>query len=104
MELPGQCRKIAKKRNQPPLARLAGGMAVLPDEPEELPIEPEPVLPDEPDEPGEPLEGLVEDDPGVVAPELSAALLQPESASAAASANAASVPVFSMEACMSVFL
>lgn len=66
-------------------------MAVLPAAPEELPIEPEPVLPDDPVEPEE---GLVEEDPGIVLPELSAALLQPASASAATSASAAAVPVF----------
>jgi len=75
-----------------PLAPLAGGMA----EPEELPIEPEPMLPEEPDEPVEPVEGLVEEEePGVVVPALSAALLQPASARAAASESAATVPVFS---------
>ena len=71
---------------------------------EPLPIDPEPVLPDVPDEPIEPLEGLVEEDPGVVVVELSAALLQPASASAAAKASAAAVPVFSVDACISVFL
>lgn len=83
------------------LAALAGGMAVLPVVPEELPIEPEPVLPDVPEEPGEPvdpLDGLVEEVPGVVLPELSAVLLQPASASAAASESAAMVPVFSVGA------
>ena len=87
-----------------PLAPLAGGLAVLPVVPEELPIEPEPVLPDVPDEPVEPPDGLVEDDPGVVVPELSAGLLQPASANAAASARAAEKPVFSVCACISVFL
>jgi len=71
---------------------------------EPLPIDPEPVLPDVPDEPIEPVEGLVEEDPGVVVVELSAALLQPASASAAAKASAAAVPVFSVDACISVFL
>ncbi|MEO8014152.1 hypothetical protein [Polaromonas sp.] len=71
---------------------------------EPLPIDPEPVLPDVPDEPIEPLEGLVEEDPGVVVVELSAALLQPASASAAAKASAAAVAVFSVDACISVFL
>lgn len=85
-------------------------MAVLPVIPDELPIEPEPVLPDVPDEPVvpeepvDPLDGLVEDDPGVVAPELSAGLLQPASANAAASASVAAMPVFSVCACISVFL
>ena len=85
-------------------------MGVVPVVPDELPIEPEPVLPEVPDEPDdpvepvEPLDGLVEDDPGVVAPVLSAGLLQPASANAAASASAAAVPVFSVCACISVFL
>lgn len=100
------------------LALLAGGMAVLPvlpDElpidpepvpplvPDELPIEPEPELPDDPVEPDEP-DGLVEEDPGVVVPELSAALLQPASANTPASASAAVVVVFSVGACISIFL
>lgn len=75
-------------------------------EPEELPIEPEPVEPmppEVPDEPVEPVEGLVEEeDPGVVVPVLSAALLQPASAKAAASESAATVPVFNDGACISV--
>ena len=89
------------------LALLAGGMAVLPVLPDELPIEPEPELPDdpvEPDEPDEPVDGLVEEDPGVVVPELSAALLQPASANTPASASAAVVVVFSVGACISSFL
>ena len=71
-----------------------------------LPIEPvpEPVVPDVPDEPVEPVDGLVEDEPGVVVVELSAVLLQPASASAAARASAAAVPVFSVDAYISVFL
>ena len=84
------------------LALLAGGMAVLPVLPDELPIEPEPELPDDPVEPDEP-DGLVEEDPGVVVPELSAALLQPASANTPASASAA-VVVFSVGACISSFL
>lgn len=60
-----------------------------------LPIEPEPV---------EPVAGLVEEDPGVAGVELSAVLLQPASASAAAIASAAAVPVFSVDAFISVFL
>jgi len=105
------------------LALLAGGMVVLPVLPEELPIDPEPVLPVlpvepeelpiepelpddpvEPDEPDEPVDGLVEEDPGVVVPELSAALLQPASANAATSASAAVVAVFSVGVCISSFL
>lgn len=66
-----------------------------------LPIEPEPVVPDVP---VEPVEGLVEEVPGVVVVELSAVLLQPVSASAAARASAAAVPVFSVDAYISVFL
>lgn len=72
-----------------------------------LPIEPEPVVPDVPDEPMEPVEpvdGLVEDDPGVVVVDVSAALLHPASASAAARASAAAVPVFSVDAFISGFL
>ena len=69
-----------------------------------LPIEPEPVVPDVPAEPVEPVEGLVEEDPGVVEVELSAVLLQPASASAAARASAAAIPVFSVDAFISVFL
>ena len=73
---------------------------------EPLPMEPEPVLPEEPvdpvepEEPVEPVEGLVEEDPGMVPVELSAVLLQPASASAAANASAAAVPVFSVDACI----
>ena len=85
-----------------PLAPLAGGIAVLPVVPEELPIEPEPVVPGVPEEPIEPVEGLVEEDPGVVVPVLSAALLQPASANAATSASAATVPFFSVFACILV--
>lgn len=66
-----------------------------------LPIEPEPV---EPDDPVEPVDGLVEEDPGVAGVELSAVLLQPASASAAARASAAAVPVFSVDAFISIFL
>ena len=89
-----------------PLAALAGGIEVLPvvpDVPDELPlpIEPEPEVPDEP---VEPVDGLVEEDPGVAGVELSAVLLQPASASAAARASAAAVPVFSVDAFISVFL
>ena len=65
-----------------------------------LPIEPEPMEP----EPIEPVDGLVEEDPGVAGVELSAVLLQPASASAAAKASAAAVPVFSVDAFISVFL
>jgi hypothetical protein len=54
--------------------------------------------------PVEPVEGLVEEDPGVVGVELSAVLLQPDNASAAARASAAAVTVFSVDACISVFL
>ena len=67
-----------------------------------LPIDPEPVVPDVPADPVEPVEGLVEEEPGVVVAELSAVLLQPASASAAARASAAAVPVFSVDACISV--
>lgn len=82
-----------------PLAALAGGMAVLP-----VPVELEPLLPEDvPDEPIEPEDGLVEEDPGVVL-ELSAVLLQPASASAAVKASVAAVPVFSVNAYISVFL
>lgn len=81
-----------------PLAPLAGGMAVLP------PIEPDPVLPDVPDEPVEPVDGLVEEDPGLVVAELSAVLLQPPNARAATKASAAAVPVFSVDAYILVFL
>jgi hypothetical protein len=71
-------------------------MVVLP-----VPVELEPVLPEDvPDEPIEPEDGLDEDDPGVVF-ELSAVLLQPANASAAARASAAAVPVFSVDAYMS---
>ena len=79
---------------------------VVPDEPGvlPLPIEPEPVVPDVPDEPVEPVDGLVEEDPGVAGVDLSAVLLQPASASAAARASAAAVPVFSVDAFISVFL
>ena len=81
-----------------PLAALAGGMAEPPAEPEELPIEPEPMLPEVPEDPAEPVEGVFEEDeeedPGVVVPALSPALLQPASARAAASESAATVPVF----------
>ena len=60
---------------------------------------PEPVL--LPVEPVEGLvDGLVEEEPGVVAVELSAVLLQPANASAAARASAAAVPVFSVDACI----
>ena len=80
-----------------PLAPLAGGMAAPP------PTELEPVL-----LPVEPVDGLVdgrvEEDPGVVAVELSAVLLQPANANAATRASAAAVPVFSVDACISVFL
>lgn len=64
---------------------------VVPDEPDvlPLPIEPEPV---------EPVDGLVEEDPGVAGVDLSAVLLQPASASAAARASAAAIPVFSDDA------
>ncbi|WP_426144617.1 hypothetical protein [Polaromonas sp. DSR2-3-2] len=65
-----------------------------------LPIGPEPMEP----EPIEPVDGLVEEDPGVAGVELSAVLLQPASASAAAKASAAAVPVFSVDAFISVFL
>ena len=65
-----------------------------------VPIEPEPMEP----EPIEPVDGLVEEDPGVAGVELSAVLLQPASASAAAKASAAAVPVFSVDAFISVFL
>ena len=98
MELFGCCLTQTQKGGQPPvpLAALAGGMAELPVEPEEPPIEPEPVLPEVPDDPIEPVAGLVgEEDPGVVVPALSAVLLQPASAKAAASESAATVPVFS---------
>ena len=106
MELFAQYLAVNEKLYQrlEPLAPLAGGMAVLPVVPDELPMELEPVLPDVPGEPVEPVEGLVEEDPGVVVPVLSAALLQPASANAATSASAAAVPVFSVCACMSVFL
>ena len=79
---------------------------VVPDEPDvlPLPIEPEPVVPDVPDEPVEPVDGLVEEEPGIAGVELSAVLLQPASASAAARASAAAVPVFSDDAFISVFL
>lgn len=60
---------------------------------------PEPVL--LPVEPVEGLvDGLVEEEPGVVAVELSAVLLQPANASAAARESAAAVPVFSVDACI----
>ena len=82
-----------------PLAALAGGMAEPPVEPEELPIEPapvEPMFPEVPDEPVEPVGGRVEEeDPGVVVPALSAVLLQPTIAKAAARESAAIIPVFS---------
>jgi hypothetical protein len=93
-------------------------LPVVPDVPDELPlpIEPEPEVPDEPvelplpvepnpvapDEPVEPVDGLVEEDPGVVPVELSAVLLQPVSASAAARASPAAVPVFNVDAYISV--
>ncbi len=97
---------------------------MLPADPDEsvvlpLPMEPEPVVPDEPvalplpmePEPVVPVEpvdglvdGVVEDVPGVVEVELSAVLLQPANASAAARASAAVVPVFSVDAFISVFL
>jgi len=76
-----------------PLAALAGGMAVLP-----VPVELEPLLPED-----VPDDGLVEEDPGVVV-ELSAVLLQPASANTAVKASAAAVPVFSVNAYISVFL
>lgn len=78
---------------------------VVPEEPEVLPllpIEPELLLPEVPDDPVEPVEGLVDDEPGVVVLEVSAFLLQPASASAATRASAAAVPVFSVDACMRV--
>lgn len=59
-----------------------------------------PVEPVEPVEPEEPVEGLVEEDFGVVPVELSADLLQPASAKAAANASAAAVPVFNVDACI----
>lgn len=63
-----------------------------------LPIDPEPVA-----DPVEPVEGLVEEDPGVVVVvESSAVLLQPANASAAARASAVADPVFSVDACISV--
>lgn len=68
------------------LAALAGGMEVS------LPMEPV-----------EPVDGLVEEDPGVVLV-VSAAFLHPASASAAARASATAIPVFSVGACISVFL
>jgi len=85
-----------------PLAALAGGMDVLP-----VPVELEPLLPEDvpDDEPVEPVDGLVEEDeeePGVVV-ELSAALLQPDNASAAVRASAAAEPVFSVNAYISMF-
>jgi hypothetical protein len=81
----------------------------VPDESVELPLPaaPDPVVPEEPVEPVEPVDGLVEEDPedpGVVPVELSAVLLQPAKASAAASASAAVVPVFNVNAYISVFL
>jgi hypothetical protein len=50
----------------------------------------------------EPVDGLVEEVPGVLVVEVSAALLQPERASAATRASAAAVPVFSLDAGISV--
>jgi hypothetical protein len=76
-----------------PLAALAGGMA------EPFPIDPDPVVPDVPDEP---MDGLVEEVPGVLVVEVSDVLLQPERASAATRASAAAVPVFSLDAYISV--
>ncbi|ABM36809.1 hypothetical protein Pnap_1495 [Polaromonas naphthalenivorans CJ2] len=61
-------------------------------------------LPMEPVEPVDGLvDGLVEEDPGVVLV-VSAAFLHPASASAAARASATAIPVFSVGACISVFL
>ncbi len=66
------------------LAVLAGGMAV----PLLLPVEP--------------VDGLVEEDPGVVLV-VSVVLLHPASASATR-ASATAVPVFNVDACIAVFL
>lgn len=69
------------------------------------PIDPEPVAPDVLDEPMDPVDGVVEVDPGVVVVvELSAGLLQPANAIAAARASAATVPVLNDESRMSIFL
>ena len=53
--------------------------------------------------PVEPVDGLVEEDPGVVLV-VSAVLLHPASASAAVRASATAVAVFNVDAYISVFL
>lgn len=93
----------------PPVVPDESVVLPLPIEPEPVApgVEPEPVAPDEPDdpaEPAEPVDGLVEEDPGAAGVELSAVLLQPASASAAARAIAAAVPVFSVDVFISVVL